>query len=127
VSQPFAPVKKQAAHNPATTGIQPSLTKVQKDEQPCKLNPVQSSEDARNPSGIAASRNARLGSRRPRFSTTLQGFALPDTFIAATLSAAITSEQNGTANHHFIPLQKSIAKRISNNADIANPARSNHC
>jgi hypothetical protein len=101
--------------------------KVQNDEHPCKLSPVQSSEEAKNPSGIAASINARFVSRRHRSTITLSELALPDTFAAPTPSAAITSVSNGTASHHFIPSEKSIAKRISNTADINNPKRSNHC
>jgi hypothetical protein len=47
--------------------------------------------------------------------------------VKPTKSAAATSKQKGAANHHFILAEKSIAKRMSNTDDIANPNLSNHC
>lgn len=64
VSQPCVLVKKYSAQNPAISGIQASLTKVQKDEHPCRLSPVQSSEDARDP------RDRRQQERSLRIATT---------------------------------------------------------
>lgn len=98
-----------------------------KGEQPCTLNPMQSSDDARKPTGIAASNSTRLASRRARGAVSLSELAALTTFATPTTSATITSKQNGAANHHFIPSQKSIAKRISSTADMTNPKRSNHC
>ena len=97
---------------------------VQKGAQPCTLNPVQSSDEAMKPSGIAASKIVCAKANRP-----LADCAplMPNTFVKPTKSAAATSKQKGAANHHFILAEKSIAKRMSNTDDIANPDRSNHC
>ena len=98
--------------------------KVQKGEQPCTFKPVQSSDEAMKPSGIAASNIVRT-----RVNGTLAdgGPLTPNTFVKPTKSAAATSKQKGADNHHFILAEKSIAKRMSNTDDIANPNRSNHC
>jgi len=98
--------------------------KVQKGEQPCTLKPVQSSDEAMKPSGIAASKIVRH-----KLNGTLVDCVplLPNTFVKPTKSAAATSKQKGAANHNFILAEKSIANRMSNTDEIANPDRSNHC
>jgi len=117
---------KYTAQTTTNRGIHASLTNVQNGEQPRTLNPVQSSEDARKPRGIAAINNARLGSLMRRAIARLPDPALT-AFAAPTPRATMTNIQNGAANHHGISLEKSIAKRISRTADIATPNRSNHC
>src|SRR5205807_3511275 len=108
----------------ASSGVQTTLMKVQKGEQPSTLKPVQSSDEAMKPSGIAAS---KIVARKRSGTLADRATGVPNTFARPTKSAAATSKQKGAANHHFIFAEKSIAKRMSNTDDIASPDRSNHC
>ena len=105
------------------SGIHTSLMNEQNGEQPCKLKPVQSSDEAKNAAGIAASNS--LLALSPE-SVPAANTRSPNTFQALTLNAAMTSSKKGTASHHFISIQKSIANRVRSTAEATRPARSKH-
>src|SRR5436190_24007142 len=96
--------------------------KVQNGEQPRRLKPLQSSDEARNPKGIAASSSALAFTPEAAARSDARG---SNKLIALTASAAIRSSQNGAASHQFISIEKSIANRISRIADTSTPIRSN--
>src|SRR5207248_7000627 len=111
----------------ASSGIHIVLMKLQNGVQPARLRPVQSSDDARKPSGIDESnrtfaRRAGLVSARPAGT----GLSLAMMFKAATPSAATTSKTNGTPSQSGISPTKSIAKRPSKIAATAQATQNNN-
>jgi len=85
---------------------------------------VQSSDDARKPSGMAAINKTRS---QMRGCVVVSDVGAARRFATPVVSAAMTSNQKGAADHQLISREKSIAKRISSIAEIANPTLSNHC
>ena len=98
------------------------MMNVQNGEQPSRLKPLQSSEEARKPKGIAVSNRAL----DLELEVVSRAEGLPKLFAAAVPTDAMTRNQKATASQRLIWYPKSRAKRKSNMLAIRSPARSNH-
>src|SRR4051794_32958075 len=101
--------------------------KVQNGVHPERLRPVQSSEEARKPSGTDESRRAVVRcADHVRSRAAGSDLSAAKILIAATPSAATTSRTKGAASKAGISLMKSMAKRPSKRAAINHAVQNNN-
>src|SRR5215471_1860635 len=82
----------------ASSGIHTSLINVQNGEQPWRLRPVQSSDEARNPSGMNNNNTALIRRSLALSFTRSRARGLENAFTPINTSESATSPQKGTAS-----------------------------